>query len=295
MTEASPIHDVSDTAFWVAHYRALETKQKSPLFHDPFAEILAGEKGQVISKKMRGGKLTSWIVVLRTHIIDNFIEKCIRDENIDAVLNIGAGLDARPYRLHFPKPITWIEVDYPKTIEFKQGRLREFKPRVRLEQRGIDVADRSERIKLLDDVSARFNKILVLTEGVIPYLSNEQVADLGKDLRDRPSYAYWILEYFVPKVLEQIKKRRKHQMKNAPFLFGPSNWHDFFRDLGWTVKDLRYFSIESEQLNRRSPLPLHYKILQYFMPLSKREEFKKHSGFALLTTMTGGHKFSESR
>lgn len=39
----TPIENVSDTAFWVAHYRALETKRPDALFHDPLAGVLAGE------------------------------------------------------------------------------------------------------------------------------------------------------------------------------------------------------------------------------------------------------------
>ena len=38
---SSPINDVSDTAFWIAYHRALETQPDGALFKDPWAAALA--------------------------------------------------------------------------------------------------------------------------------------------------------------------------------------------------------------------------------------------------------------
>jgi O-methyltransferase involved in polyketide biosynthesis len=35
------IENVSDTAFWIAHCRALESERPDALFHDPLAGLLA--------------------------------------------------------------------------------------------------------------------------------------------------------------------------------------------------------------------------------------------------------------
>jgi O-methyltransferase involved in polyketide biosynthesis len=67
------IENVSDTALWVAVYRAHETLRSDALFHDPFAERLAGSKGAAIAVQAAGGKMTEWSVVIRTYIIDRFI------------------------------------------------------------------------------------------------------------------------------------------------------------------------------------------------------------------------------
>jgi O-methyltransferase involved in polyketide biosynthesis len=37
------IENVSDTAFWIAHYRAVESARPDALFRDPLAALLAGE------------------------------------------------------------------------------------------------------------------------------------------------------------------------------------------------------------------------------------------------------------
>lgn len=42
---SSPVTGVSDTARWVAVYRAWESARPDALFHDPFAQRLAGDRG----------------------------------------------------------------------------------------------------------------------------------------------------------------------------------------------------------------------------------------------------------
>ncbi len=42
------IENISDTARWVAVYRAMETERRDAIFRDPYAGRLAGDKGQAI-------------------------------------------------------------------------------------------------------------------------------------------------------------------------------------------------------------------------------------------------------
>jgi O-methyltransferase involved in polyketide biosynthesis len=46
------IGDALDTAFWIAHYRAAETKRADALFRDPLAGVLGGERGENIAHSM---------------------------------------------------------------------------------------------------------------------------------------------------------------------------------------------------------------------------------------------------
>ena len=94
----TPIENVSDTAFWVAHYRALETKRPDALFHDPLAGVLAGDHGQRIARAMPMPFMTAWAIAIRTCIVDDYIRLTLA-QGVDAVLNVGAGLDTRPYRM----------------------------------------------------------------------------------------------------------------------------------------------------------------------------------------------------
>lgn len=100
--------NISDTALWVAVYRARESRRPDAVFHDRFAERLAGRRGEEIVETMRVGSL-SWPMVVRTAVMDEIIVRSVEKEGVDSVLNLAAGLDARPYRLPLPKTLRWIE------------------------------------------------------------------------------------------------------------------------------------------------------------------------------------------
>src|SRR5262249_12592901 len=148
------IQDVSDTSFMVATYRAMETKRPDALFSDPLAAKLAGAHGEkIISNLPRAASLGKWIVAIRTCIIDAFIESAVA-QGIDTVLNLGAGLDTRPYRMRLPQSLRWIEVDYPKIIELKESRLVDETPRCQLERIKLDLADVFARQQLFSRIAS---------------------------------------------------------------------------------------------------------------------------------------------
>ncbi len=114
---AHRIDDVADTALWIAAYRARESQRPDALFRDPLAARLAGEKGAAIAARMTGAKQFSWMTAVRTAVIDRMLLDAI-GRGARAVLNLGAGLDARPYRLALPPELRWIEVDVDKIVDW---------------------------------------------------------------------------------------------------------------------------------------------------------------------------------
>src|ERR1700722_6315973 len=110
----SLIEDVSDTAFMVATERAREGERKKPLFRDPLAGVLAGERGQrIVARLGRQAALGTWALAIRTVVIDDYIQAAIA-KGVGLVVNLGAGLDTRPYRMQLPESLQWVEVGFPK-------------------------------------------------------------------------------------------------------------------------------------------------------------------------------------
>jgi methyltransferase (TIGR00027 family) len=280
------INQVSDTAFMAAAYRAMETNQPNAVFHDPLAAKLAGDRGRkIIDGLPKQAFIGGWSVVIRARIIDDFIQGMI-DEGVDTILNLGAGLDSRPYRMGLPESLRWIEVDHPHVIELKETRLFGKTPRCRLERVRLDLADIDARRTLLDEVAAQSKKVLVLTEAVTPYLSEEAVASLGADLRSHESIGNWLVDYFSPASYEYRRRSGMSQsMKNAPFLFEPKDYFGFFLQIGWKPKETRYFTTEAERLRRPAPFPLVtrlvMRILGIFATPERRREIKQYAGFVL--------------
>jgi methyltransferase (TIGR00027 family) len=282
----SIVDHVSDTAFWVAYHRALETARRDALFQDPFASLLAGEHGKKIAGRMPMSPMTNWVVTMRTCIIDRFIEQAV-NEGVDAVVNLGAGLDARPFRMFLPSSLLWVDADFPAVINYKEKILSKETPHCRLQWSRVNLSDGDERRELLARVNAQAKKILILTEGVIPYLSETDVAALAHDLQSLDRIRLWIVDYSSAAAVERRRKSPLWQkMGNAPLLFNPPDWLDFFVTQNWRCKDIQYFADETRRQKRPVPLPWTMKfmirILGLFAPPQAREAFRKSAGFALL-------------
>jgi len=283
---SSPISDVSDTAFWIAYHRKLESERGDALFHDPFAAKLAGERGRQISEAMPTSHVVAWTVALRTRIIDRFLEFAI-SAGVDTVLSLGAGLDARPYRMKLPASLRWIEADYPRILEYKENQLRTDNPCCHLERVKIDLADRAARRELFARANAQSKGILVLTEGVVPYLDNEQVASLADDLFATSQARLWILDYFSVEAHKYRRRSRVNRaMQNAPFKFAPADWLAFFKGHGWRMKDIRYYIDEAERVGRPFPAPRHLRLLmaaaRLWLSSERLQKMRNFAGYALL-------------
>lgn len=228
------VQSISDTARWAAYFRAEETKRPDAIFRDPFAERLCGQHGVDIANTLPDGNKHAWAWVTRTYLFDHFITQELQ-QGVDLVLNLAAGLDARPYRMKLPASLQWIEVDLPGILAYKEEILAGEKPACALERVCLDLADVNARRALFANLNQRARKILVLTEGLLIYLSAEEVAALAHDLTNGPIFQRWILDLSSPGLLKMMQKTTGKRLSEigAPFRFAPAEGPAFFSSHGW--------------------------------------------------------------
>ncbi len=248
------VGNVSDTARWVAIYRAWESARPDALFHDPFAQRLAGERGAAIASAVPRTARSGWPMIARTKLINDLVV-ATAGSGYDRVVNLAAGLDTRPYRLPLPPSLSWVEADLPAMIEEKTRLLADATPVCRLDREAVDLADPDARRALLARVSVGAQRVLVITEGLLGYLSDDVVRSLANDLAASPAVHSWILDIFSPAIRQMMQRGMGDQLARAPLIFAPSNGVAFFETLGW--KAVRIESIfHAASRFRRLPLPL---------------------------------------
>jgi methyltransferase (TIGR00027 family) len=245
MSQASPsshalIRNISDTALWAAVYRARETERPDHLFTDPFARRLAGTRGEQIAASLPFSDRATWAWVMRTYLYDQFINEQIQ-QGVDMVVNIAAGLDARPYRMALPASLKWIEVDLAGILDYKEEILSAEKPVCQLERIRLDLSDVSGRRELFSQLASRSAKALIITEGLLIYLTPDEVGALACDLAAPPSFQRWITDVASPGLLRLLQKNMGPQLaeSGASFKFGPKEGPGFFVPCGWTPVDVR--------------------------------------------------------
>ena len=275
-----PIENVSDTARWVAVYRAMETARPDALFRDPYAERLAGEHGLEIMNGMRSGKRMAWAMIVRTQVFDEIIMERITGAGVDTVLNLAAGLDARAWRL--PLPPT--HVDLPAMSEYKATLMRGEAPVCRYEAIAADLTDEAGRHALFSQVGATARTMLVITEGLLVYLDEADVISLARAIHAMPSARWWLSDIASPMLLEFMRKEwgKAVELAKAPFKFGPADSAAFFAPLGWRETAYRSMMLEARRLDREMSGMSLWRIIGMFMPPKRRAAMKKMSGTILL-------------
>ncbi len=130
---------VSVTAHATAFLRSMESKKhgKDAWFVDSYAELLGGQVGvDYINKrkeedasagKVRKDSSALDMMSIRTRKVDEEILKGVNNDNFQQVCVVGAGLDARAWRLSksVEHSVSYFELDFPEVFEYKLAVLKE--------------------------------------------------------------------------------------------------------------------------------------------------------------------------
>ena len=274
------IDHVSDTALWVAWYRAQETQRPDAAFRDLLAEKLAGERGRAIADAMRSAKQFAFAMVVRTVAIDRLLEVAFT-LGVDTVINLGAGLDARPYRMKLPETLRWVEVDHAPLIDYKNEQLRDAQSACPVERVACDLASDPDRLRLLSRLGRESRKAVVVTEGLIPYLTPEQAGKLSRDLFAVPALRYWIQDYRQGKLRPPGQKKVLKKLARAPIRFDVDDPLRFFGEHGWSMrKDLHILDV-ADEIDRPLPFVFPWSLLAWVMPRRVRELGNRTYGYVL--------------
>ena len=283
MSPDGTIQHVSDTARWVAYYRAMESERPDAHFRDPWALRLAGEEGKAIVDAMPQGRSLAWPMIVRTCVLDEILGRLIRERGADAVLNLAAGLDARPWRMELPAGFTWYDVDLPEILEYKRGVLDGAPARCDYHSLAADLRDPAARHETFARVGAAHRRVIAVSEGLLIYLADEDVRSLARDLAAVPGVAWWLIDLASPLMLRIAQGRWAKRMRaSAPMRFAPAEGTAFFAPLGWHEQEYRSIWLESLRLKRTAAMAGFWTFLGRFMGAKRRNQWRQFSGVVRL-------------
>ncbi len=276
------IAHVSDTARWVAIYRALESERADALFRDPFARRLAGAAGEALGNELDRKQQMAWAMVVRTQVIDEEILAAVGG-GVELIVNLGAGLDARPWRLELPAALRWVDIDLPAILDYKLAALAGETPRCRYQAIPADLT-RPERRELFATLAASCKRALILSEGLLIYLPDTEVAALARDLAAYPSFEQWLFDLIGPALLTMMRRSldRDDPRREARFYFAPAEGTKFFEPLGW--RERRFYSTleEGRRLHREMRFAWLMRWAGRLGPRALRQCIRRMSGIVRL-------------
>ena len=241
----------------------MESERSDALFHDPYARRLGGERGQAIVDAMPRGKSMSWPMVVRTAVMDEIVLRCVQ-QGARTVLNLAAGLDARPYRLPLPPTLRWLHVDLPDMVDYFRERMAGETPRCELEFIAADLRDADARDATCSPSAAAHGPVLVdhRRPAGLPRTRPGRRTSRATCTTSR-TRSWWLTDLASPMLLKFLEKQWPPKLKqgNAPFRFGPAEGTAFFEPYGWREAEFRSTWDESMRLKRTMPGAWLWKLL----------------------------------
>ena len=169
---------ISKTAFYCCGVRMQDAASDNPVCGDSFAKVFMNEDGLRVLEAFKDETSPNATNVVRHRIIDDFLRAELEKNSGLTIVTIGAGFDSRPYRLTGG---TWVEIDEPQIIAYKNERLPAENCANRLSRIAMDFATDSLEEKLAP--FAGRNPVVIVIEGVFVYLSEPEIAGLLEKLR----------------------------------------------------------------------------------------------------------------
>jgi O-methyltransferase involved in polyketide biosynthesis len=155
--------------------------------------------------------------------------------------------------LPLPSDLYWIEVDLPHVLAYKTELLIDAQPVCKLERVPLDITDDAARQAFLAQMDTESRQVLVICEGLLIYLTEQQVSSLATDLHAHSFIRWWLAEFVTPRMLQQDEQGwNTYTAESVHAHFSLPTKTDFFQLLGWNVIEFR--SMVAEALRLRLPI-----------------------------------------
>jgi O-methyltransferase involved in polyketide biosynthesis len=146
------------------------------IFHDPYAEEMI-KKINYNYSKLKIQQKTQVMLAMRAAILDNFAKDFINKNPGCTVLHLGCGLDARFMRLD-PQVEIWYDLDFPEVIEIKKMLLSE-------NEHYKFISSSVTESWWIDSMPENINEVLVIAEGLLMYLTEDEIKNLFIGLKSK--------------------------------------------------------------------------------------------------------------
>ena len=174
---------VGTTAVGVAVMRMTESAREDRLFDDPLAAAFVAGAGWEppppeeldAERRERFGALAAWVSA-RTRFLDDLLLDATAAGGIRQVVLLGAGLDARAFRLEWPAGVRLFEVDTAEMLGFKQRVLDEQQAQASCERVTIAIDLREDWPAALRTAGLDLEApVAWVIEGLLVYLDEDSV------------------------------------------------------------------------------------------------------------------------
>jgi methyltransferase (TIGR00027 family) len=231
------------TALWTAAARARESRRQDRLFDDPWALVLAGKstiEGYDRAISHFGTEIADLNAII-TRYFDDFLLRATEVEGIRQVVIVGAGLDARAFRLKWAALTQLYELDQPGLIAYKNSCMAAATGAVPACARhtvGVNLNERWQG-ELRDAGFDPDRRSVWLLEGFLYFLAEPAVRNLLAGMTDLAAPGSRLgMELVNGEMLTAPSTRHWNDLMSAagaPWLFTSDHPESLLAEFGWSA------------------------------------------------------------
>jgi O-methyltransferase involved in polyketide biosynthesis len=184
--------------------RALDSRLPNPFLGDTMADDIITQVGYdlgrfpVLTTKLVDPRSRVFDIAVRAKTLDDLVRRFIADHPDAVVLDLGAGLDGRVFRVDPPPTVAWYDIDFPEVIALR-SRLIPQHPNAH--NVGVDVTDPDWLNAIPTSRPA-----MIVADGLIAFLAQDGFVSLLNRLVGHPPsgelafnlytrYAIWTVKH----------------------------------------------------------------------------------------------------
>jgi O-methyltransferase involved in polyketide biosynthesis len=250
---------VPETLLWTLWQRALEARRPDPLLVDPLAVELVDRIDYPFAERF--GQAFGRLQALRTKCFDREVRRFLQRHPAGTVVALGEGLETQFWRVD-NGAVRWVGVDLPEVEELRR----------RLLPAADRVTSRAESaldLGWLEELAG--GPALVTAQGLLMYLSREEVDTIVTRFADSPAAGDFVFDAMPPWLVERSRAGKL----SRPGRYAPPPWT-------WALDDpeahrLAELSPRIEEV-RALPLPRGRGLGSGFLLplLGRREGLRRH-------------------
>lgn len=193
-----------ESLFLTLGSRAIDSRLPRPFLGDRMSDETIAATGYrldrfpTLNTRLVDQRSKVFDVAVRTKRLDEIVRRFVAAEPDAVVVDLGAGLDGRIFRVDPPPTVQWYDIDFPEVIALRRQVLPKY---ANAHAVGADLTDRRWLQELPADRPA-----MIVADGVIPFLTQEDfvslVSRLGTHfpggelaLNAYTSYGIWVLKH----------------------------------------------------------------------------------------------------
>lgn len=209
--EKVQMQGVQETMLQTLYARAAYSKKSNAKFRDDKAVEIVSRMDYDFSLAKKDAMMSKGVIA-RTILLDRMVGDFIRENPKGTVVNIACGMDTRVYRLKTPPSVRWYNIDLPETIEVRRRFLAENGNISTIAKSAMD----ESWAEIIEEPKGR---TLIILEGLVMYLSKEDVKQILSIISGRFGQAEVIMETMSPWVVNHMKEKSIEATK-AKFTWG---------------------------------------------------------------------------